>query len=61
MYSLFCHLKGTCTCDNISIVLEVRDLHVVCMRLPLIERLSGISVLGDSRLAIISNRPILVY
>ena len=60
MYSLFCHLKGTCTCDNISIVLEVRDL--VCMRLPLIERLSGISVLGDSRLAIIiSNRPILVY
>jgi len=47
-------LKGTCTCDNISIVLEVCDF--VCMGLPLIERL-----LCDSCLVIISSRPILIY
>ena len=51
MFSLFCHLKGTSTCDSISIVLEVCDS--VCMKLPLIEILSGISILGDFCLAII--------
>ena len=53
MFSLFCHSKGTCTCDNISIVLEVSDF--VCMSSLLIERLGGISVLCDSCLDIISN------
>ena len=53
MFSLFCHSKGACTCDNISIVLEVSDF--VCMSLLLIERLSGISVICDSCLAIIFN------
>lgn len=45
----------------IAFLLEVCDL--VCMRfnLPLIERLSGISILGDSCLAIISKRPIFAY
>ena len=57
MFSLFCHLKGTCTCDNISIVLEIYDF--VCMSLSLIERVSGI--LCDSCLAIISNRAILLH
>ena len=43
----------------IAFLLEVCDL--VCMRLPLIERFSGISILDDSCLAIISKRLIFVY
>ena len=53
MFSLFCHLKGTCKFHYISMVLEVS--YFVCMSLPLNERLSSISVLCDSCFAVISN------